>query len=184
MISSWTFFWLIGGEVRGSQHHQSSGLGSTCGGQQAVFNFSHQVGFQFFKIAQRYCYVYYLMGKLDYAPRLHYCFYWFCFPLGSNPRSPVLQMDSLPAELQGKPNNILQSTVPDNFMVPVTTCSDSGSQENKVLHGFHCFHIYLPWSDGTGCHDLSFFNVVNSRIPFWKTGFDIKCLDQISQKGT
>ena len=23
----------------------------------------------------------------------------------------------------------------------------------------HCFHIYLPWSDGTGCHDLSFLNV-------------------------
>ena len=26
-------------------------------------------------------------------------------------------------------------------------------------HCFHCFLIYLPWSDGTGCHDLSFFNV-------------------------
>jgi len=25
--------------------------------------------------------------------------------------------------------------------------------------GFHCFPIYLPWSDGTGCHDLSFLNV-------------------------
>ena len=24
---------------------------------------------------------------------------------------------------------------------------------------FHCFPIYLPWSDGTGCHDLSFLNV-------------------------
>ena len=24
---------------------------------------------------------------------------------------------------------------------------------------FHCFPIYLPWSDGTGCHDLCFFNV-------------------------
>ena len=23
----------------------------------------------------------------------------------------------------------------------------------------HCFHIYLPWSDGTRCHDLSFLNV-------------------------
>ena len=23
---------------------------------------------------------------------------------------------------------------------------------------FHCFPIYLPWSDGTGCHDLSFLN--------------------------
>ena len=25
--------------------------------------------------------------------------------------------------------------------------------------GFHCFPIYLPWSDGTGCHDLNFLNV-------------------------
>ena len=24
---------------------------------------------------------------------------------------------------------------------------------------FHCFPIYLPWSDGTGCHDVSFLNV-------------------------
>ena len=24
---------------------------------------------------------------------------------------------------------------------------------------FHCFPIYLPWSDGTWCHDLSFLNV-------------------------
>ena len=23
----------------------------------------------------------------------------------------------------------------------------------------HCFPIYLPWRDGTGCHDLSFLNV-------------------------
>ena len=23
----------------------------------------------------------------------------------------------------------------------------------------HCFPIYLPWSDGTGCHDLSFLKV-------------------------
>ena len=28
-----------------------------------------------------------------------------------------------------------------------------------VCHCFHCFPIYLPWSDGTRCHDLSFLNV-------------------------
>ena len=28
-----------------------------------------------------------------------------------------------------------------------------------VSHCFHCFPIYLPWSDGTGCHDPSFPNV-------------------------
>ena len=30
---------------------------------------------------------------------------------------------------------------------------------NKVCHCFHCFPIYLPWNDGTRCHDLSFLNV-------------------------
>jgi len=29
----------------------------------------------------------------------------------------------------------------------------------KVWHCFHCFPIYFPWCDGTGCHDLSFLNV-------------------------
>ena len=38
-------------------------------------------------------------------------------------------------------------------------CSDFGAPKNKVCHCFHCFPIYLPWSDGTGCHDLSFLNV-------------------------
>ena len=31
--------------------------------------------------------------------------------------------------------------------------------KNKVCHCFHCFPIYLPWSDGTRNHDLSFLNV-------------------------
>ena len=30
--------------------------------------------------------------------------------------------------------------------------------KNKVSHCFHCFPIYLPWSDGTKCHDLHFLN--------------------------
>ena len=37
-------------------------------------------------------------------------------------------------------------------------CSDFGVQENS-LSLFLFFPIYLPWSDGTGCHDLSFLNV-------------------------
>ena len=40
-----------------------------------------------------------------------------------------------------------------NFMAAVTICSDFGAQKNKVRH---CFPIYLPWSDGTRCHDLKF----------------------------
>ena len=34
----------------------------------------------------------------------------------------------------------------------------SGVPKNKVSCCFHCFSIYLPWTDGTGCHDLSFPN--------------------------
>ena len=29
--------------------------------------------------------------------------------------------------------------------------------QNKLCHCFHCFPMYLPWSDGTRCHDLSFW---------------------------
>ena len=29
----------------------------------------------------------------------------------------------------------------------------------KSGHCFHCFPICLPWSDGTGCHDLNSLNV-------------------------
>ena len=31
--------------------------------------------------------------------------------------------------------------------------------EPPKIKSFHCFPVYLPWSDGTGCHDLSFLNV-------------------------
>ena len=34
--------------------------------------------------------------------------------------------------------------------------------KNKVWHCFHCFPIYFPWSDGTGCHDLRFLNVAQN----------------------
>ena len=38
-----------------------------------------------------------------------------------------------------------------------TICSDFGAQKNSL--SLFPFPIYLPWSDGTGCHDLSFLNV-------------------------
>ena len=51
-------------------------------------------------------------------------------------------------------------------MAAVTIYSDFGPQENKVCHCFHCFPIYLPWSDGTRCHDLSFqFSSVTQSCP-------------------
>ena len=46
-----------------------------------------------------------------------------------------------------------------NFMAAVTVHSDFGAPRNKVCHCFHFFSIYLPWSDGIGCHGLSFLNV-------------------------
>ena len=34
-------------------------------------------------------------------------------------------------------------------MAEVTICSDFGAQKYKVSLSFHCFPLYLPWSDGT-----------------------------------
>ena len=45
------------------------------------------------------------------------------------------------------------------FVSTVIIWSDFGAQENKICHCFHFFSIYLAWSDGTGCRDLSFLNV-------------------------
>ena len=48
-----------------------------------------------------------------------------------------------------------------NFRAAVTICSDFGVQEKKVCHCFHCFPMYFPWSDRTGCSDdLAFIVVV------------------------
>jgi len=44
-------------------------------------------------------------------------------------------------------------------MAALTIRNDFESQEDKVPHCFHCFPIYLPGSDETRCHDLSFLNV-------------------------
>ena len=46
-----------------------------------------------------------------------------------------------------------------NFMAAVTIHSDFGARENKICHYFHFLSFCLPWSDGTGCHGLSFLNV-------------------------
>ena len=56
-------------------------------------------------------------------------------------------------------------------MAAVTICIDFGVQENKVCHCFHCFPIYLPWSGGTGCHDLSFLNVEFFKPAFSHSSF-------------
>ena len=45
-----------------------------------------------------------------------------------------------------------------NFMALVIVHSDFGDQESKVCYCFYCLPIYLPWSEGTRCHDLPFLN--------------------------
>ena len=52
-----------------------------------------------------------------------------------------------------------------NFMAAVTVHSDFGAQESEVCHYIQCFPIYLPCSDGTRCHDLSFFFLMLSFKP-------------------
>ena len=41
-----------------------------------------------------------------------------------------------------------------------------------VCHCFHCFSIYLPWSDGTGCHDISFW-IFNFKPAFSLSSFTL-----------
>ena len=40
----------------------------------------------------------------------------------------------------------------------------------KSVTVFHCFPIYLPWSDGTGCHDVRFFLMLS-----FKPDFSLSC---------
>ena len=44
-------------------------------------------------------------------------------------------------------------------MAVVTIHDDFGAKENKIYHCFHVFPFYLPWSDGTRCQDLVFWNM-------------------------
>ena len=44
-----------------------------------------------------------------------------------------------------------------SFQWILRTCNEYSAQENKICHSFHHFPIYLPWSDGSRCHDVSFW---------------------------
>ena len=37
-------------------------------------------------------------------------------------------------------------------------------KKNKISYNFHIFPFYLPWSDGTGCHDLNFLNIFRKPL--------------------
>ena len=72
-----------------------------------------------------------------------------------------------------------------NFTAAVIICNDFGAKENEVCHCFHCFPIYFPWSDGTGCHNLNFFECwVLSQLfhsfTFIKRFFSFSSLSAIS----
>ena len=45
-----------------------------------------------------------------------------------------------------------------DFMATVTD-SDLGAQEEEICHYFYFFPLYLPCSNGAGCHSLSFCNI-------------------------
>ena len=49
----------------------------------------------------------------------------------------------------------LPKKVSFHFMAAVTICSDFGASQNKIYHCFHCFPIYLPWSQFSECWVLS-----------------------------
>ena len=51
-------------------------------------------------------------------------------------------------------------------MAAVTFLSDLWAQENNICHCIYFFPFYLPWSDGTECHDLSFLNVESQASIF------------------
>ena len=48
--------------------------------------------------------------------------------------------------------------------LPSTSAVIFRAPKRKVCHCLYFFPIYLPWTDGTRCHDLSFLNVVLSQL--------------------
>ena len=44
-----------------------------------------------------------------------------------------------------------------NSYLQSTSAVIFGAPQNKIWHCFCCFPIYLPWTAGTRCHDLNFF---------------------------
>ena len=39
-------------------------------------------------------------------------------------------------------------------------------RQTSSAHCLHCFSMYLPWSDGTGCHDLKFLWMLSFKPAF------------------
>ena len=65
-------------------------------------------------------------------------------------------------------------------MAAVTICSNFGAQKNIISHCVHCFPIYLPWSDGTRCHDR---RNIRKRGP-WSLLDEMHCPERDGQGGS
>ena len=63
-------------------------------------------------------------------------------------------------------NSLLISWLPS----PSAVSLELPRPENKLSHCFYCFPIYLPWKDGTGCCDLSFWTL-NFKLTFSVSSF-------------
>ena len=50
--------------------------------------------------------------------------------------------------------------------------SDFGAQEEEICHCFHLFPFYLPWSNGAGCHDISFL-IFSFKLAFSVSSFTL-----------
>ena len=57
-------------------------------------------------------------------------------------------------------------------MAAVTIHSDFRAQKKEICHCFHLFPFYLPWNDGTACHDLSFF-IFSFKLTFSLSSFTL-----------
>ena len=59
-----------------------------------------------------------------------------------------------------------------SWLQSLSFCSDFGAQRDKISHCFHFSLFYLPWSDGTVCHNLSFLNV-EFQASFFTSSFTL-----------
>ena len=51
-------------------------------------------------------------------------------------------------------SRLVITLLPRSKLLLISWLQSPSAPQNKVSHCFHCFLIYLPQSDGTGCHDL------------------------------
>ena len=74
MINSWTFFWLVSGELSGTINLVLSCLGSLCRCTAYPYLLPPGEDFSICKTVQKYYYVYPFRRNQESAPSLHYCF--------------------------------------------------------------------------------------------------------------